>query len=861
MRKRFLLYLTIALVLMHSVTAVFAANYEKTNAQTAMKVLSAVGVLDEKLQSDTDYAKKTITRGEFVSMVFSAKYNKTMASYGAPVFIDVTRETAYAAEINTAFSLGIISGDGGNMFRPDEPITMNELVKILVNLAGYSVKANEKSGYPDGYYAVAVELGITDGITVGGTDTVTVSDASLMVYRTINTPRMEVDSSGTYSVGDATLMEDSLHIYSRRGVVTAFNNMSLADGDNPKEGTIKIDGIEYELPDTNFKTYVGHTVDFWYSVDSDDVCVIKYIEEADGNTASLFIDREELEINDSGFSAKQIVYSNEDGKRKIIKIDTERVLVNGLSKLTEKSDFDFTGYDGGYVNAVRNTKGEYDFIEIVKYNNKIVLSIDKDNEIIYFKDGSKLMLNPNDYENPNVLVNVTDKYYNSKNINDFHINSVVSIYESSTGNYVGAFISDDVLSGSAEAVDYGKGKIKIGGTWYKTAGDIVCSPGNNYSFYMDFRYYIADADLAAQGDTFAYLINLSYEQGTEQAFVRVFNPAGNKVEVLQLNDKFKAGTSSGKSSFKAAESDIIRLKSLLSATADASGNGISQLVQIKKNSDGKVSLITYAGKSENDFSLDYSASSIYSSSTGYIDGRFSTDSADTVIIRVPSNRTQYDKYSTASMPNRCYCTEAYLYDIDKDNNVPAVIVVNTDAVTYTNDTIIWSSLGVVADKSETFTGDKVQTAVNIYIGGALRTFFYDEDESIKDPNGNDIKIDSLVKGDVFQIVLDNNEIAVAKPVYQSPLRTDFGFVNTSPGTIHSNYVNYGKIRAIITDNIIVSNDTNNVEVKADIKNVNVYRFNAQSKTVEKVSTSVLAYNQDVVYRKVDGKFSDIIIYE
>lgn len=83
---------------------------------------------------------KTVTRGEFASMLVNASSYRSTAgkSSNTSVFADVPRNHEYAAQIRIAAEQGWMSGYLGGNFRPEESITLQDAVKGVLGLLGYS---------------------------------------------------------------------------------------------------------------------------------------------------------------------------------------------------------------------------------------------------------------------------------------------------------------------------------------------------------------------------------------------------------------------------------------------------------------------------------------------------------------------------------------------------------------------------------------------------------------------------------------------------------------------------------------------------------------------------------------------------
>lgn len=87
--------------------------------------------------------------------------------------------------ITTATRLGVFNGDGAGNFRPNDNVTYEQIIKILVCVGGHDSEARSKGGWPNGYIAVAAELGITNGVQFSQTANAPRSAVAQLIYNAI----------------------------------------------------------------------------------------------------------------------------------------------------------------------------------------------------------------------------------------------------------------------------------------------------------------------------------------------------------------------------------------------------------------------------------------------------------------------------------------------------------------------------------------------------------------------------------------------------------------------------------------------------------------------------------------------------
>lgn len=102
---------------------------------------------------------KTVTRAEAATIICNML--GVSGDAGNKIsFADVPSNHWATKYISKASELGIISGYGNNEFKPNNPVTYEQMVTMLINAWGYSDLAREAGGYPEGYIKVAEELGV-----------------------------------------------------------------------------------------------------------------------------------------------------------------------------------------------------------------------------------------------------------------------------------------------------------------------------------------------------------------------------------------------------------------------------------------------------------------------------------------------------------------------------------------------------------------------------------------------------------------------------------------------------------------------------------------------------------------------------
>ena len=103
------------------------------------------------------------------------------------VFNDVPATHWAAGYVAKAVELGMIIGYGNGDFGPSDPVTYEQIIKLLVCAWDYEDYALTNGGWPNGYWSTADSLGILNGVSAHSTDAATRAHVAVLCYNTLNT--------------------------------------------------------------------------------------------------------------------------------------------------------------------------------------------------------------------------------------------------------------------------------------------------------------------------------------------------------------------------------------------------------------------------------------------------------------------------------------------------------------------------------------------------------------------------------------------------------------------------------------------------------------------------------------------------
>jgi hypothetical protein len=107
-----------------------------------------------------------------------------------PPFPDIHPGNWASGWIDIAKSLKIVNGDENGNFRPEDSVTNEEYLKMLVCALGYEPMAEQKGGFPGGYMSIANRIGLTKDMQFEVNSPAKRGDVAIMTYNALDVPLM-----------------------------------------------------------------------------------------------------------------------------------------------------------------------------------------------------------------------------------------------------------------------------------------------------------------------------------------------------------------------------------------------------------------------------------------------------------------------------------------------------------------------------------------------------------------------------------------------------------------------------------------------------------------------------------------------
>lgn len=517
--KRVLSLIVALSMLLAVVPAAFSAgetgysDVDGTNYETPVAILRALNIMSGYTDGGF-HPYATITRAEMavicVRMQGIFDYGDK-ASMDEVIYDDMDGHWAEAA-VAYARSLGIIDGNTDGNFNPDEPVTYEEAIKMVVATLGYDYYAELNGGYPTGYLNIAQKLKLTNGVglTVGAY--ITRGDVAKIVYNSLTANIMSPDvftdngNEITYNVVDGNnILNTYFDVEKLRGIVYENDRTSISGETTLKAGQVRIGdstGEVFNAGATSIGNYLGYYVTF-YAIDAgrgDERTIISYKVESSKNDY-LKIDAANLENVSLSNSRYLFEYRNNvnDKKAKSVRTSTTPLVIYNGVALIDYTVSDLAPEYGQVTLIDNDNNGQYDIVDILDYDIMLVLSASETSGNVTASHSTGLRSVKADASDENYSVRIVDGAGNNVPFNKIAKNSVINAAVSrDEGQTVRTLIvSNDTVTGSVSTVTE-EGYYVINGKEYDVV-DYVNSTydirvGSEGTFYLTYDGKIAGFD-------------------------------------------------------------------------------------------------------------------------------------------------------------------------------------------------------------------------------------------------------------------------------------------------------------------------------------------------------------------------------
>lgn len=548
-----------------SVTAVSPSAATETadndkHYQEAIGFLKYLGIFTGDEKGDMK-SEETITRAE-ISAIILRELNITAMSEYQGIFEDVD-DTHWAADIiQTAYDNGIINGYDDGTFGPDEEVTYEQAVKMVMCAINYGSFADFYGGYPQGYLELANKQEVTDYVSGKVGEPFTRRNAAKLVYNSLTVQYPVAVGTENNAVvykekEGVTILSEKRDIYFTEGTLTGTPNKSIDLSMKLNDGQI---GFENEIMQSeleNPEQYVAEYVKLFYrdteGNGSDRIAL--YAFPLTSKTETVTFAAEDIEEITTGYigGTPKLVYSGGDRERKINLVDQPVIVYNDqpftpanfANMSLDNVTFDeFILPKAGSVKAVDFGKdGDFDILFVESYETSVVkLATSIRLQLKYpLSIGDFVKLDPNEDDSLSLRVIKDGEEVKLNSLSEGDVISVRMNANFADKNYNG----DKYITIEA-TTDYAEGKLTsynpddedgftavVDGESYRVVenedvyGDIKAAVDSKGKFYLDKFGRIARVESGVNGglsggEKYGWLLNVYADDSGEDVFAKLY---------------------------------------------------------------------------------------------------------------------------------------------------------------------------------------------------------------------------------------------------------------------------------------------------------------------------------------------------
>lgn len=798
LRRLLNVLITVVCIVTMTSTA-FAAQFSDVpdGSQYSEAVTSLVSLgLIKGYEDGTFRPDSTITRAEFAAVMTRAMGMESIVDSmtSGDIFSDmvINGENHWATGyVRVAYNLNIIKGMGDGTFAPDDPVTFEQAVKMIVCALGYEMLAEDSGSWPAGYVKVANDLNITgQGANMSPTNQPAPRGiVAKLLYNALEVPLMESTSGGTMAQSSKTILNDKLKVYRlyNRMVTEVDGTLSINPGESTlREGEVMLEsGTDKEvfiytdaIDSLSLKNLVGHYVSGYYRDTADDEGrnTLVTLDTSASRSREVTIDSSDI----SEYDGRNLVYwydsENSNRTDDIVISANAKFIYNGVaydylsSSSDEEQDLSYwldpnsTGFVDGEIRFLDSDgDNSYDSLFVEDFETYVVKAPVKTNDPLaannyviydYYIPGKSIQIDPYD---SNVHVEV----YNAKTMVEMTMESlrtlnVVSIAASMDNKNFTCYVSTDAVTGTVTEVSGDGSYYQVGSKLYEVTnefkqamdlGKVSMEMDSRGTFYLDRRGRIAAVNLTpVQTGNYGYITAAGTTSPTDDtARIKIMALTGTPSTPTIY--KVASRVSINRKTYTSTDSVLDALErsaSVLTSnnTEGVSGATHSQLVKFVKNADDEITSITTVslnsdGRPDVSTNTDSGYLKIgqtlkdytYNSASGFANQIFIN--ASTKIMIVPEARNDDAGYKRAAGMSYFKTGNQYTieaYDVNPSGIASVIVVYGDEASVSINSDTEVSLIRNISVKVSDITDSPVYK-IEAYENGVLNTYETEDDSS------------------------------------------------------------------------------------------------------------------------------------
>lgn len=754
MKRILSLMIAVSVILSLTVMPV-SVSADISGANEGIGLLKILGIY----QGEEDNGEYNVTRADFAVMLSNIIQANSRAVYQA--FTDVPLDYYAADSIYTLYKMGLLKGKTANTFAPNDTMTVDEAMVILIRFLGYEELAEATGGYITGYYNIARDISLIKGFSYKSGDILTLGKTARIIENLLETEIFSVISvtkDGGYvknTISGKTVAKVYFNLDVLEDIVYANEFTTYRQAQEMEEGMLTIGSRTFKTDIANASDYLGYEVKAYYNDEAQTVVYIKKTE----NNKTYKLTHKDIDI----YEDNKLYFKNSND---YVEIPSTAVIIYNKTAITsfDKKLFDI---EKGTIEFIDNDNdSEYDIIKILNYKNYIVDVANSKQQLLVLKDGYGSL----DLEGTYEKVRILDSEGRLRDVGMINTDSVLTVLENKESKYIEIIYSNEGIQGVLDSYRFSDEEsfVTISGVDYpaseyfkKEFSDIKA--GYKGVFFIDnYGEVVNYIETGEQKSGFGYLISsTSYYNPDITLFVRMATVSDGIVKGFRVAEKIKI--------------DGVRLK--LEEACDKIKNAPSDIVYYELDADGYLCFLDTlepdVNPSDKELKLLYDS---WNTLETFREAGLSLDTTSSseyvwlnencAIISVPpSGPTDltFDVYALDSLTN----SGEYKYRAYQRNENGILADVITMPATTSSDTVTYSPYAYIR------LIEKVSQVVSPTTGEIVNKIVYWERNTQKECYSIDLQTGSTLKpGDCVYLSLNaKNEMYYYQLLFENKTKT------------------------------------------------------------------------------------------
>ena len=637
------------------------------------------------------HPEKEISRAEFAAVATRLCGVLSNPGLSATPFSDVSSEMWASGYVNYAHSLGLINGFEDGSFRPNDMLTHAQALKIIVCALGYGMMAEEYGGYPNGYFVVASNLGVTKGVYADINSNALRGDIAMYLDNALDIRPLEkvFDNSGdSYEISSETLYDKLTSLGETiiaEGIITDNGITSLTGESSLEPGQIKVDGKVFNAGNTNAGDYLGQNVRLNITDSSSTIPTVKGISVISDTNNVLKISEDDVD----DISKNGITYYQSEAKTKTVSFDnTDNFIYNGKAvKKSELTNSFLKVYNGEYTLVDADGDRRYETAFIDEYESFAIERVYSPGKTVYFanneiyngKSGFKFMT-----DDEEAVISILNADGTQASFEDIKPGCVLSLSASLDSKVCKAIISNEVVSGKVTEIYSSSNELSVDGKRYGIAVSksntpkIEVSLGDEANFVLDYKGNIVSTDgQKLSGEKYAYVTDVKSESFSSAAKIKIAT-SGSYERIVKKDNN----TEEVYYEYRNSELGVLSLsqKSRVNGSNEFDVSDLKDhIIGYTLDSEGKAKNITVYADTYDKYLLNFNSDIV--SFGGYTNAENFFVGESTSVICVPTHADSEDDYYEIVKLTDGTDYSVYPVNIDPDSQIAeaVMIVANMDA--------------------------------------------------------------------------------------------------------------------------------------------------------------------------------------